>query len=369
MTVNEHTLTVVFRNGPCDLLSIWLRDNCRCDVCRIAQTDERRIRPWLASAAADVVTALVIDDTLHIHWASGHKSTFDATSFASIDRASHRGAHVARMWRSGYELSRFRHDDLLADSDTRRAMFEDFRRDGAVVVTSAPTVPGTCMDFVQRLGLTLRDSSLGLIFDVKVDPTGFNVAYTAEAISPHNDNAQYTHPPSCQVLAMLVNDATGGESVVVDGWSIIDHLREKDPQALAVLTRVPVGFRQYSATAEGYTRAPLVVLDRDGTPLHLRFSNQLMQPIPFDEPDLAEWYRAYRLLGTLISDPDFHVRFRLSAGDMLFVYGMRVLHARDAFVQDGARHLQDIYFDYDDVIGNLDRMNGLATNAMIQTGS
>ena len=49
--------------------------------------------------------------------------------------------------------------------------------------------------------MTLRDSSLGLIFDVKLDPAGYNIAFTAEEVPPHNDNAQYTHPPSGQVLA------------------------------------------------------------------------------------------------------------------------------------------------------------------------
>ena len=358
---------VVFATGSVSLLVDWLRDNCPCDVCRVRQTDERRIRPWDSASAAEIAAIDVIDDELVARWANGHVSRFDKQFFASADSASHRGAHTARMWRTGYEIERFDHDAAVNDIVTRRSMFEVFRRDGAVIVTQAPTVPGTCMTFLQSIGVTLRDSSLGLIFDVKVDPAGYNVAFTAEGISPHNDNAQYTHPPSGQVLAMLVNDASGGQSIAVDGWAIIDHLTALDPRAVDVLSRVPIGFRQYSTTAEGYTRAPLIVRDRDGKPQHLRFSNQLMQPIPFDEPDLAEWYRAYRLLGATISDPAFQVRFRLNAGDMLIVHGMRIMHGRDAFAADGARHLQDIYFDYDDVIGQLDRMTGAAINAMVET--
>jgi gamma-butyrobetaine dioxygenase len=218
--------------------------------------------------------------------------------------------------------------------------------------------------FLESVGITLRDSSLGLIFDVKLDPAGYNIAFTAEEVPPHNDNAQYSQPPSGQVLAMLVNDAQGGDSVIVDGWAVLDTLNREHPEAIDVLARVEVGFRQYSVEADAFTRAPLVVRDRLGRFIHLRFSNQLMQPLAYDDVDLAAWYQAYRLLGTAIADPANHMSFRLSAGETLFVNGHRVLHARTAYQPDGPRHLQDVYFDVDDVFGHLARMSGEATNAM-----
>lgn len=362
------TVNVTFESGEVvNLHAAWLRDNCPCAECRILQTDERRWQPWRDVDSPQAASAAVVDGTLWVRWQTGHESTFTAKHFADIDRASHRGAWTGRVWTSGYSVERFEHDAAAGDPVTQRRLFEAFRRDGAIVVTGAPTVPGTVIEFVRTLGLTVRDSSLGLIFDVKLDPTGFNIAYTAEEVPPHNDNAQYTNPPSGQVLAMLVNEATGGESVVVDSWALIEQLQAIDPAAVEVLARVPVGHRQYSTTAEGFSRNPLLVRDRNGQVLHLRFSNQLMQPLAFDDPDLAAWYRAYRLLGTIVSDPANHVSFRLSAGDMLFVNNHRVLHSRTAFRPDGPRHLQDIYFDVDDVFGNLARMTGEATDAMVSS--
>jgi gamma-butyrobetaine dioxygenase len=363
-SVTRHTTAVIFDAGPVRFVNEWLRDNCPCPSCRITQTDERRVTPWTLPPTDSPVVD-VIDGELRITWLDGHQSVFTVETFAAIHRASSRGNYTARLWSQGYVLDGFEHDAAVNDHATRRQLFESFRRDGAILVTDSPTVPGTCMDLVRSLGLTLRDSSLGLIFDVKLNPAGFNVAFTAEGIPPHHDNAQYTQPPTGQVLAMLVNDATGGESIVVDSWSVVDELRRTDPAAVEVLSRVPVGFRQYSEQAEGFTRAPLITLDREGRCSHLRFSNQLMQPLPFDDPELAEWYRAYRVLGSAICDPVNQVSFRLRAGDMLFVNSLRVLHGRTEFIPDGPRHLQDIYFDVDDVFGNLDRMTGLAINAMV----
>jgi gamma-butyrobetaine dioxygenase len=344
----------------------WLRDNCPCDSCRILQTDERRWQPWLDAQRATVASLALTDNGLHITWSTGHESTFTDVAWKRIALASRRGGYTMNLWTAHYEVNRFDHDQVIADMVTRRQFLEAFRRDGVVIVTGSPTAPGSCINFLGAVGITLRDSSLGLIFDVKLDPAGYNVAFTAEALPPHNDNAQSTNPPSGQVLAMLVNDATGGHNIIVDGFSVVSQL---PPAAVEVLSRVAVGFRQYSSQAEGFTRQPLIERDREGRCTHLRFSNQLMQPLPFDDPDLAAWYDAYRLLGAAISDPANHVTFRLDAGDTLIVNNHRVLHAREAFVPDGPRHLQDIYFDADDVIGLLARMTGEANNDMVQEGA
>lgn len=344
----------------------WLRDNCLCLGCRIAQTDERRWEPWRLAEPPCAVGAEVTFGALVIEWADGHRSEFAADGWERIRRSARRGDHEVTLWRDGYTLGRFEHDAVLADAGTHLAMFDAFRRDGAVIVTGAPTVPGTVVDFAASIGLTLVDSSLGFLFDVKLDPAGYNIAFTNEGLPPHNDNAQYIRPPSGQILSFLVNEASGGDSLVVDGWGVLEQLRASDPWAIEVLSRVEVGHRQYSTTADGFSRNPLVVRDPLGRFTHLRFSNQLMQPLPFDHPDLDEWYAAYRLLGRALTDRSNQVHFRMAGGEMLFVNGYRILHARTAYVADGPRHLQDVYFNVDDVHSVIARLTGDAPNAMVQ---
>jgi gamma-butyrobetaine dioxygenase len=165
---------------------------------------------------------------------------------------------------------------------------------------------------------------------------------------------------------MLVNDASGGESMIADGWCVLNKLHQLDPAAIDVLASVDAGFRQYSHNSDGFGRSPLVVRDGDGRFTHLRFSNQLLQPLAHDHPRLAEWYRAYRLLGETIHAPGNHIEFRLNAGEMLMVNGYRILHARKAFAADGPRHLQDVYFCAQDIFDHVSRLTGEAVNAMAQ---
>jgi gamma-butyrobetaine dioxygenase len=350
--------------GTVVLHAEWLRDNCPCDGCRITQTDERRHQPWLGAPPV-VDTVDLVGEILVVIWRDGHRSVYDPEYFRTIQHAIAREVPEPVPWGSGHVVQRIDHDAVLADSVSRRHLFESFLRDGAVVLTGAPQRPGAVVDLLAALGIPLRELSLGRVFDVLVDPAGYNVAYTAEEIPPHNDNAQATHPPSGQVLAMVVNEAAGGDTVLVDGWSVLGRLERDAPAAVDVLARVAIGFRQYSAEAEGFTRMPIVTRAVNRRFTHLRFSNQLRQPLPFDHPDLAAWYTAYRALGQLVVDRSQQLRFRLEGGQMLIVDGRRVLHGRTAFSRDGRRHLQDVYFDVDDVVGNLARLTGAAKNAMV----
>ncbi len=98
----------------------------------------------------------------------------------------------------------------------------------------------------------------------------------------------------------------------------------------------------------------MVRCDLDGNIVALRFSNQLMQTLDPELPGITAFYRAYRALCELVTDDAFKARFRLDGGDILIVAGHRVLHGRDAFDAAGRRHLQDAYFEHDNVRNHLE---------------
>ena len=303
----------------------------------------------VAPAAAEVDH----EGSLRITWNDGHRSTF---SSQWLIRHSYDGGTrdtdepSPRLWRSGFRPARFAYDAVVHTDEGQIVYLDALDRDGVAVVTDVPAVPGEVARFAEALG-HVREVAFARIHDVRHDPAGYNVAHTSEALKPHSDMPSYAWPPSVQLLHFLVNEAEGGESVLVDGWAVLEDLRRLDPGAFETLTQVPVPFQLCSETEDTFAVAPLVQLDTDARVRTFRFSNQLALPlrVPFEQ--VEPFYAAYRRLGAMVDDERYRVTFKARAGDLVSVHGHRVLHGRLAYrPATGARHLQDVYMEWDDLM-------------------
>lgn len=358
----DGSIVVHYPDRPRRLHRIWARDSCPCHECRITQTAEHR---WFLGRVdgppAPVAVVLDGPDVL-IDWDDGHHSRFTPAWLIELVGQARRQPLAAVTWDGSTTIESFGRDAVLADPAVQLALCNAFERAGVVLVTGLGTGSGESARFIESLGAPLRELPFGRIHDVFVDPSGYNVAHTAEQVPPHNDFPSYAWPPSGQALHMMVNQTGGGESIVVDAFHVLGLL---STDQLDVLARVPVGFRQFSSDVETWARQPLVRLDWTGRVVGLRFSNQLMQPFDPEHPDLDAFYDAYGALARAVCDQANQARLRLEAGQMLMVHGHRVLHARTAFDRNGPRHLQDVYFEADDVFSRGSVLRGDRPDAAI----
>lgn len=328
---------------------LWLRDNCDCSDCRIAQTSEKKF--ILADVPADIepTTLDVVDDRLRIVWPNGHKTSYDGVMLRTL--GSSRSLKWSR-WPEQFVPHRFDYSRFLSDRPSAAAAIEEFVDKGVMILEQCPKEPGTLEELAPRLG-PIRELLFDRIHDVEVDPSGYNVAHTSLPLPPHNDFASYTWPPSVQALHMLENETPGGESIIVDGWAVLTGLRDTHPEYFQALCAMPVPFREFDDDNETYAVAPIVRCDADGNIAGIRFSNQLMQTVNPNDPRTCEFYRAYHELCRRVTGSDARARFRLHSGEILIVSAHRVLHGRDAFEPTGRRHLQDAYFEFDNVQNHL----------------
>ena len=83
---------VTWPDGECiNLPTLWLRDVCPCEECRISQTQEKRFHlASLESVSVEILT--VCEDELFITWAGGHSSQYPR-AFLSGDHA-----RAAPLW-------------------------------------------------------------------------------------------------------------------------------------------------------------------------------------------------------------------------------------------------------------------------------
>ncbi len=355
LTVHESYLAVDVGEDVVRCHYVWLRDNCWCAECRVPQTLERRL--FTASIADDIAPehALVEDDgTLRVTWNDGHLSRYTAAWLRAHDyseQARARRRHEPTLWDATFDdMPTFEHDALLGSAAIQVAYLEAVRDYGVALVRGTPAVPGEVERFAQKIG-HVRETAFERVHNVRHDPTGYSVAHTSAELVPHTDLPGYHWPPSVQLLHFIVNEATGGESTVTDGWSVLADLRAEDPTAFEVLCRVPVPFQVFSEEEDTFATAPIVQLDAEGRVRTFRFSNHLVQPLDVPFEDVETFYAAYRKLGRMIMSDRYKVAFKASSGDLLTVHGHRVLHGRLAFdPSSGARHLQDVYMEYDDLM-------------------
>ena len=68
---------------------------------------------------------------------------------------------------------------------------------------------------------------------------------------------------------------------------------------------------------------------------------------------MSDFYDAYHELSGRVNAASAQASFRLEGGQILLGAGHRVLHGRTALRSNGRRHLQDTYFEHDNVRNHL----------------
>ena len=133
-------LQVTWPDGECiNLPTLWLRDVCPCEECRVAQTQEKRFQlATLDSVSIDTLT--VSDDLLCVSWTGGHTSQYPR-AFLSGDHA--RATPRWEPWSDDYspayvDFASFQTDDVYAET-----AIEEFLRSGVLILENAPTEEAT----------------------------------------------------------------------------------------------------------------------------------------------------------------------------------------------------------------------------------
>ncbi|MGW4790528.1 2-trimethylaminoethylphosphonate dioxygenase [Streptomyces sp. HUAS TT11] len=348
-----------------DLPAMWLRDNCPCAECRDPRSGQKLFQITalpaglrVGSASAAVGTA---EPAVEVVWEpDGHRSVYPSAWLAAnrpgrTDHGDLRTEHGKELWTAGDIAGRLPAADwadYLGKPGVRARMLESVLRLGFMLLRAVPQREDQVLEVAETFGY-VRETNYGKLFDVRVEPDPNNLAFTSVAITPHTDNPYRDPVPTLQLLHCLVNDADGGDSGLVDGFAAAAMLRREDPEAFEVLTRTPVPFVFRDAGTELRADRPLIATDSLGRVREVRFNNRSISTLRLPSEALESFYAAYRTFAELLLRPELQLDLRLTPGDCLVFDNTRLLHARTAFAQDGARHLQGCYADLDGLAGTL----------------
>ncbi|MEM7253034.1 MAG: TauD/TfdA family dioxygenase [Pseudomonadota bacterium] len=332
--------------------NFWLRDNC-----------PSAFHPDTAERVFDILSvpndlridrAQLENEELIVQWADDqHASRYPLAWLLRFGASL--GSPLPMLWRADImeRLVPVTFNDALGTAAGLENWLTQLTTRGFSIMEGCPLRADGILDITGLIGPP-QPTNFGTVFDVVSKQTPNNNAYTAIQLFPHSDLPNWRCPPDFQFLYCLENDALGGESVLVDGFSVADALRVAQPDAFDVLTRVNAMFRFHDETADIRFRAPVIGLDETGAVNEIRLNPGVMGALDTPGDDARAFYLAYRQFVALTRDPTFELTLSLAPGDMLGFDNLRVLHGRCAFdPSTGARHLRGCYVERDFVLSKL----------------
>ncbi|XP_071957923.1 gamma-butyrobetaine dioxygenase-like [Antedon mediterranea] len=348
----------------------WIRDNCPCTKCfNINEDISERLVPLNEQNLNDKASATTVDESgqsVHVIGTDGHSSPLDASWLfdRQLCRKKPLDGYQPVLW-NAHDIEKafpmFDYADVLQDNDALKAWLEALKMYGIAMLQNAPTKELELIKLGKRVSF-LREAMWGLISSIKSKPNSYVLAYTPKKILLHSDMMYMSLTPGVVLLHCLSLPAcTGGENWLVDGFYAAKVLKEKDPQAYDILTKVKMEHGitgiEHGSYFEHRMSKPTISLNEEGDPVcisyheHLRTSNVSASSVE----EVAEFYRALKIFSDILYDPENMYKRRLLEGEIFTVSNIRLLHGRDDFVvsEDKARHIESGYLDWDEIDSRL----------------
>jgi gamma-butyrobetaine dioxygenase len=227
------------------------------------------------------------------------------------------------------------------DADARAVL----QRDGAVVLPGRGDDPeALVVAAAQLLGDRLREV-FGIRAQHGVDAPvlGLHSDGATVTVDVHGRARRLRDPDEDWLLMLCTRPAPrGGDSVLVDGYALVDALRTARPELHAFLTTCDVDF--FGGWRERPPSVPLTPLVR-GLVEQTRRGRRAVRasdyalPVPREprwDDHLAHLDDYADVLATA---QECAARFRLEAGELLVLDNYRFLHGRDAFAGERRMHV------------------------------
>lgn len=231
---------------------------------------------------------------------------------------------------------------------------------GISFVSDCPATPEATEKLLERIAF-IRETHYGGFYDFTANLAHKDTAYTTLALPAHTDNTYFTDPAGLQMFHILSHTSAssgpgkGGESLFVDGFECARQLREEDPEAYDILSRVPVP--GHASGNEGIVITPAIrypVLNHDPVTRDLyqvRWNSDdraTMPLMPAPGVSFDMWFEAARVWESILTRKENEYWVRLTPGNPVVFDNWRVLHARSAFT--GKRRMAGGYVNRDDFV-------------------
>ena len=341
--------------------AIWLRDNASDSDNLNLETREQNTDVTAVPLDVRIAEARVDEaGALEIGWSVGsarsrfHPGWLHVHDYSNGSRPDD-VAVAPQLWdaESLPEPPSFDGAAILGDDETLEAWLRAVCRFGIARLRDVSTEAGMVARVAERIG-PVRTTNFGHVFDVRVQHGPGSNAYSTGALTPHTDLPTREYQPGLQFLHCLRNASMGGEALMVDGFSLAARVRERDPEAYELLTRVEWPWSNRAPDSDYRWRSPVIRLDERGDVAELRVVPFLRAPLDLAFEEVEPAYRALRVFFEVVAEPGHQMRFDYRPGDLVLMDNRRLLHGREAYREaSGERWLQGCYGEREELLSRL----------------
>ena len=356
-------------NITCEFPHIYLRDNCQCPICFHSPTKHRQldlVKSIDFEIEAKNVKHVVEKDAIIVNWPDNHQSVFQgswlrARKFGETwDTAHSSTLHEIQSlaWTSSQMIENMPVIDYKQLMTSEKTLIEHLQNlfiRGLSVIREAPAESGILYELVKRVSHKyMRKTHYGEIFTVRNKPSPSNIAYTAVGLELHLDLPYLSYQPGIQHLH-CIEQSEGencGMSLFVDGFRVAEEIKNTNPNAFDILTKVKFKFNDVGRDIYGdfnlqYER-PLIGLDSYGNVETIIYNNPVRSSfINAPSEAIQDCYKAFYVFATSLNSDI--LKYKMSPGDIICFDNKRVLHGRTAFDPiTSARWLEGCYIDWDE---------------------
>ena len=337
------------------LHSLWLRERLSGDEFVDPNNLQRLYEPSLLDENLLIDSFSIKDNFLSIKFSDGVEGNISVDELYQeinfIDAIPKK-----KIWKKNDSLQIFDNNKIFENSESLIKMLETFYEYGYVIIENTQAVENEVLNFAEKIG-PVRTTNWGKLFNVVSKPNPNDLAYTALELKSHSDNPYRKPVPGIQLLHCIANESTGGDSSLVDGFSVAEYIRKNNKEFYQILTKTNVNFKFTDTDVILENKSKLIELDDDGKFKQISFSGRLDYVPLLNQEKLKTFYRARKYMYELCNSDQFKIKFRLSNGMIAMFDNLRTLHGRTKFDPNtGFRHLQGCYIDHDSTEGKLRRL-------------
>lgn len=325
---------------PFTVNNFWLRDHCCCSECYNHDTKQRKI--GLLDIPIDIKPShySIDGNELQITWPDNHQSSYDIANLSANTfdkyRASIHSSSEKTLWNAksikSMAYARVSFPDYLCDETVTKAFVASLVQYGVAFIENVPPNMLTTELAIKRL-FNVQKTFFGEMWSFNDDKVHNDNAYTKEHLAAHTDNTYFNDAAGIQALHCLIHTGRGGDTLLVDGFNVLNDLKMSNEALFNRLCTTNVE-SEYIEDGRHHTyTAPLVKLNSlTQQPEQIRFNSYdraPMRSIPMSE--MGTFYSDMQTFVRSVQSVDNEWWFKLEPGTVVFFDNWRILHGRSSY--------------------------------------